>query len=74
MTRLQTLLLDSLIEGLRGSMVETPSTLKLYLYAPGATGPIVSYHTPFSAFVRPDACPTPGMSPAASRTASARGA
>src|SRR6516165_5159099 len=71
---LQTLLLDSLIDGFRGSIVDTPSTLKLYRYAPGSIGPSVTSHTPFSPLVSAAACWLPGMSLPVSFTASAFGA
>src|SRR5262249_35808518 len=73
-TRLQTLLFDSLIAELRGSIVATPSTPKLYRYAPGSRGPSVTSHTPFSPFVIAAPGPLPGISLPFSRTASARGA
>src|SRR5438093_352035 len=85
-TRLHTLVFDSLVDGLRGSITVTPSTLKLYRYAPASTGPTVTVHTPFSPFVicpaggAPGAAaprPPPasaGISPPATRTACACGA
>src|SRR5512143_766175 len=73
-TRLQTLVFDSLIEGLRGSLTETPSTLKLYRYAPESIGPSVTSQIPLGSFFISAPWPRPGMSPALSRTDSAFGA
>src|SRR5207302_4300518 len=72
--RLQMLLFDSLVAGLRGSAVGTPSITNVYRYAPGGTGPRVMSQAPFSPFVKLPPDGTPGMSPAFSRTDSARGA
>jgi hypothetical protein len=44
-------LFETLVSGLRGSMVATPSTLMLYRYAPGGSGADVNDQTPFSALV-----------------------
>src|SRR3712207_5520398 len=73
-TRLQRLLLDSLKNGLRGSMVGTPSTSNVYRYAPGSTGPTVTVQTPFSPFVMAKDGPEPGMSPRERRTSVEPGA
>src|SRR5260370_37882251 len=73
-TRLQTLLLDSLVAGFRGSITDTPSTLKLYRYAAGSMGPRVTSQTPFVPFAIAAPGSFPGISVPLSRTASALGA
>src|SRR5690349_22142258 len=73
-TRLQTLLFDSLVAGLRGSMTDTPLTLKLYRYDPGGSGPTTTSQTPLASFVIGMPWMLRGMSVPTSRTSSARGA
>lgn len=56
------LVFDSLVDGFCGSMTERPSTLKLYRYAPGSSGPSVTCHRPSVFFVMAAPCQRPGMS------------
>ena len=53
---------------LRGSTVDTPSTEKVYRYAPGSTGPMVIDQTPFSALESAATRSRFGISLALSRT------
>src|ERR1044071_6867931 len=73
-TKLHELLFDSLVDGLRGSIVATPSIEKAYRYAPGGTGAVVISHMPLAPFVSGAAAPLPGTSVALRRTVCACGA
>src|SRR6185295_2054170 len=73
-TMLHELLFDSLVDGLRGSIVATLSMLNTYLYAPGGTGAVVISQIPLAPLVSGAAGPLPGMSVALRRIACACGA